>query len=226
MSVVSADESEYVDEGGSNFVSEVGAEAAEAGSQLLENFSLESLQGAFVSVTSGLVESGASVFGAEEQAEACSDVTTFGGALGGSAAGLVGGLFLGPLAGIGLGLLGAASGAATYGAACTAALSGAKAFKSKDEFIYEGIYQSETGANTFPLPASVWDQVVAPVVGASSGPAVGRPGTSGAIRPSVAVTMPVELERLQARQQERQAVTSNSALLLAGLAGLAAYKYL
>ena len=220
MPVVSEDRSDFQSESSGEF-----AVAEQAGQSLGFDLSPAGVRQFVSDATSDVLVAGGSVVGLEEEAESCTDVATTGGLVGGTIAAAVGTAFLGPFAGLALGALGAATGAAQSGAICTAGKAvGGK--RNKDQAAEEGVFQSETGANTFPLPAVVWDEVIAPLLVPSSGPAVGRPGTSGAIRPDVAVAMPVELERLQARQQERQAATSSSALLLAGLAGLAAYKYL
>ena len=210
---------------GSNFSEDTSSdyqqEVAEVGSELLSEVNLDALKGVFTTVTSDALEAGASLIGLEEQAEACSEVSQFGGALGGSAGALIGGLLLGPLGAVGVGLAGAASGAATYGSACTAVLATKKGLRNKED-VFQGIYETEEGFSTFPLPASVWEDVIAPVL---SGPApkVGP----GSIRPSAAIARPVELERLQARQAERQAQSaSGSALAVAGIAALLAYKLL
>ena len=217
MSVVSEDRSDFQSETSGEF-------ASEEESSLPDWLNPAKIQQLAVEVSTEALEVAGSVVGLEEEAESCGDVAANVGLTAGAISAAVGAAFLGPIGAIALGALGAATGAAQSGAICTAGKAvGGK--RKKDQAVEEGVFQSETGANTFPLPAVVWDEVIAPLLVPSSGPAVGRPGTSGAIRPDVAVAMPVELERLQARQQERQAATSSSALLLAGLAGLAAYKY-
>jgi hypothetical protein len=197
------------------------AEAEDAGMNALENLDPKAVRDA----TTDAVENVLTSIGLTEQAEACSDVTTFGGTIGGIAGGIAGVAlvpFLGPLALVGMPLLGAASGAATYGASCAAVTGVGSAFKKKED-VYEAVYQTDDGFNTFPLPASVWEDVIAPVLGTSSSPKVG----AGSIRPDVAVAMPVELERLQARQAERQAKAgSGSVLAASAVAALLAYKLL
>ena len=199
------------------------AEAENAGMNALENLDPRSVRDATADAVGGVLTS----LGLGEQAEACSDVTTFGGTIGGIAGGIAGAAlvpFLGPLALVGMPLLGAASGAATYGTSCAAVTGVGSVFKKKED-VYESVYQTDDGVSTFPLPASVYEELIEPFLnpGFSSAPKVGP----GSIRPDVAVAMPVELERLQARQAERRAqANTGSALVAAGLAALVAYKLL
>jgi len=221
VSVVKDAQSDFASDSSDDFQKET----SEAVAEYAEDVDLLGIIGkvtnTVINAAPDAVGAGAGVIGLEEEAEACRDVTKFGatvGGIGGAAAGALFGFGLIPAAL--LGLAGAASGGATYGSACTAVTATDRAFRKKSD-VYMGVYETEDGFSTWPLPASVWDDVIAPILGTSSAPKVGP----GSIRPDVSVAMPVELERLEARQAERQAqADSSSALVAAGLAALVAYK--
>lgn len=181
-----------------------------------------SIQSWVTEATSDALVAGGSVVGLEEEAASCANFATTAGAVSGTIAATVGAIFLGPVGALALGALGAASGAAQFGAACTAVKATKKKKIPPEE---QGVFQSETGANTWPLPAVVWDDVIAPLIDPkiNATPKVGP----GSIRPDIAVAMPVELERLQARQAEREAAATSGSVLAAGaVAAVLAYKLL
>ena len=117
-------------------------------------------------------------------------------------------------------ITGEAAGAATK--ACARARGKRQAAKLGQDYD-DDIYQSEAYGATWPLPASVYEEIMADQT-RKTGPAVGRPGTAGAIRPDVVQAVPVELARLEERAANRASNIPAVAIAIAAVAGFSAYK--